>query len=94
MKIQEAQALVEREIDENQHPYSKVECVILEDQTIERNWGWVFFYQSKAYVETGAFQDMLGGNAPFIVNKHDGSVVETGTAHDIHYYINEYEQSL
>ncbi len=37
---------------------------------------------------------MLAGNAPYIVNKHSGQLQVTGTAHDIEYYIDEYEQSL
>jgi len=89
MNQAEAQIIAEGEIPES--PY---ECVILEDETIAKEWGWVFFYQTKAFVESGDFRDMLGGNAPIIVNRVTGDVTITGTAHDIEYYINEYEQSL
>ncbi len=30
--------------------------VILDEHTIEKEFGWVFFYQSKQYIETNDFQ--------------------------------------
>ena len=89
MNQAEAQIIAEKEL-----PESSYECVILEDETITKEWGWVFFYQTKVYVESGDFRDMLSGNAPIIVNRSTGGVTITGTAHDIQHYINEYEQSL
>lgn len=68
--------------------------VILDSETLERGWGWVFFYQDKKYIETGDFRDMLVGNAPYMVNKFSGDVIETGTANDIEHYIKEYEETL
>lgn len=94
INYQEAKSLVEQEIDKNQNSHSKIECVILEEETIEKEWGWVFFYQSKQYVETGDFRCMLGGNAPYLVNRHSGILTVTGTTHDIDFYLNEYEKIL
>ena len=45
------------------------DLVLLFDSTIEFELGWVFFYQSKAFVETGDIGEMLGGNAPIIGSK-------------------------
>ncbi len=67
--------------------------VILDEHTIEKEFGWVFFYQSKQYIETNDFQYMLAGNAPYIVNRFDGSIHETGTANTIEYYIDDYEKN-
>ncbi|WP_226669117.1 YrhB domain-containing protein [Microbulbifer aggregans] len=94
MNREDAQKLIESEISRLQDPYDPIECVVLEDETIEKPWGWVFFYQSKAYLESGDFRDMVGGNAPYIVNRQTGAITETGTAHDIEHYINEYEAAL
>ena len=94
MNRQEAQKLVENELENTKDIYSPIDCVILESKTIERGWGWVFFYQSKAYVETGDFRNMLAGNAPIIVNRYTSELSHTGTAHEIEYYINQYEASL
>lgn len=94
MNVEEAQSLVQAEMDKNVDSYDDDQCVILEDKTIEKEWGWVFFYQSKKYIETGDIGEMLAGNAPFIVNKKNGRLYETGTAEDIEYYIKEFEQTL
>lgn len=85
----EAIRLVEKELVKLN---PSVECIIQHGETIEKPWGWVFFYQSKAFVNSGDFRDMLCGNAPLIVNRSSGEVVLTGTAHDIEHYIKEYEE--
>ena len=63
----------------------------MDDETIEKAYGWVFFYQAKAYLESGDIVDALVGNAPYIVNKYTGEVHETGTANPVEEYIAEYE---
>jgi hypothetical protein len=59
--------------------------------TIERAFGWVFFYDSKRHVETGDFRDALAGNAPIVVTKSDGQVHVTGTAFPIEHYLKKFE---
>jgi hypothetical protein len=93
MNIEQAQSLVQAELDKNTHLNDDDQCVILEEETIEKEWGWVFFYQSKKYIESGDIEDMLAGNAPYIVNKRNGQLHETGTAEDIEHYIQEFEQN-
>jgi len=70
------------------------ELVIIDEATIEKDFGWVFFYQSKNYLETNNFSYQLLGNAPYIVNRFDGSFEITGTTYEIEYYLNEYEKRL
>ena len=94
INLKEAQYLVQAKLDKEIDPNSDDYCVILEEETIEKEWGWVFFYQSKAYIESGDLGDMLAGNAPYIVNKKNGQLYVTGTAYDIEHYINVYEQTL
>jgi len=65
--------------------------VILKEFTIHKDWGWVIFYSSKFYIETGDIKYAIAGNAPYIVEKETGAVKETGTAYPIQYYIDEYE---
>jgi hypothetical protein len=69
-------------------------AVIIESATIERSFGWVFFYQSREYVESRNPIHCLAGNAPLIVDRLTGNVVVTGTAHPIEHYLAEYEASL
>ena len=74
-------------------PYADqtVELAIIDNETIEKEYGWVFFYQTKDYLETGNIVDALVGNAPYIVNRFTGELIETGTANPIEDYIAEYE---
>ncbi len=89
MNKSEAQYLIEEVLSNN-----GIECLILEDETIEKEWGWVFFYQSKKYIETGDFKEMLAGNAPYIINRSTGIITSTGSAYPIEDYIQAYEESL
>jgi len=66
------------------------ELVILLDQTIERSFGWVFFYDSKRHHETGNVRDAIAGNAPIVVTR-DGKVHETGTALPLDAYLAKFE---
>lgn len=64
--------------------------ILLLEHTTEHPFGWVFFYTSRLYNETGDFKYALGGNSPLIVDRHTGTVVPTGTARPIQDYIEEY----
>jgi hypothetical protein len=68
--------------------------VIIDSATMERAFGWVFFYQSREHVESGNAIHCLAGNAPLIIDRLTGNVVSTGTAHPIEHYLAEYETSL
>lgn len=68
--------------------------VIIDSATIERAFGWVFFYQSREHAESGNPIHCLAGNAPLIVDRLSGNVVTTGTVHPIEHYLAEYEASL
>jgi hypothetical protein len=70
------------------------EMVVLDDCTIEKEFGWIFFWDSKLHQQTEEFKHALAGNAPIIVNKTDGSLHITGTAYPIEHYIGEYEDKL
>jgi hypothetical protein len=56
----------------------------------ERDFGWVFCYDSKAHVETGNITAALAGNAPLIVDRVDGQIYVTGTAFPLEHYVSEY----
>jgi hypothetical protein len=92
---EQAKSLVEKEINTpDATSYENLKLVILDDLTIEKEWGWVFFYNTEEYVKTGDFSESLVGNAPYIVNKYTGELVVTGTAYEIEDYIKEYESKL
>jgi hypothetical protein len=62
---------------------SGVVLVLFDDATLERDFGWVFFYGSP-------HDELLAGNGPFIVDSRDGSVHVTGTAHRVEEYLEAY----
>ena len=68
--------------------------VIVYSHTIEKPYGWIFFYNSKKFVETGIFSYTLAGNGPVIVNKYDGAVHFFGSGRPIEDWIAEYEREL
>ena len=65
--------------------------VIVENETIEKEWGWVFFYTSKKWLETNELIYAVAGNAPFIVERSTGKIIITGTANGITHYIERFE---
>jgi hypothetical protein len=48
---------------------------IKEDLIQEVEYGWVFYYNSKKFLETGDFMKMLMGNSPVFVNKNTEEVL-------------------
>ena len=70
-----------------------VKLVILDEHTIADDFGWVFFYESKAYLDTGNSSKALAGNGPLLVSRLDGSVHVTGTSRPIEFYIENFKRS-
>lgn len=68
------------------------EVIILELETIDKPWGWIFFYTSRKWIETNDDLYALAGNAPILVEKATGKLFETGTAYSIEHYIAQYEK--
>jgi hypothetical protein len=50
------------------------DILIQQDKTVETEVGWVFYYNSRSFIETGDFQKMLMGNAPILVTREHGKV--------------------
>src|SRR5262249_26109992 len=65
--------------------------VILSRRTIEKEYGWVFFYDSEDLLRNGYNRPPLMGAAPVLVTKADGSVQPLGTAFPIEIILAEYE---
>ena len=68
----------------------KNDFVIIEEATLERDFGWVIFYDSRLHNETGMFRHAIAGNAPLIVERDTGRILETGTAYSIERYLIAY----
>jgi len=68
--------------------------VVVDENTMETEFGWVFFYDSKEYLETEDLRYAIAGNAPIVVLKKDGSLRVTGTAQPIELYLDKLAQEL
>jgi hypothetical protein len=51
---------------------SQHEYVLLEKQTQEHDFGWVFFYTTRKHAETGNPKDMVPGDGPLVVERETG----------------------
>jgi hypothetical protein len=58
--------------------------------TVEHPFGWVFFYNTKEYIE-GDRNAGLVGNAAIIVDRHSGKPSRAGTSYPIEWLIHAYE---
>ncbi len=68
--------------------------VVADQRTIAKPYGWVFFYNSKTFLEKGINSYRLAGNGPVIVNKHKGSIEFFGTNKPPEELMKDYERKL
>ncbi len=61
--------------------------------TLRYAWGFVFLYQSVAYLDTGDFSQMVAGNSPLLVDRFTGALWVTGTAERPDHYVELYERT-
>jgi len=67
--------------------------VILEEHTIEKEYGWIFFYDWKRWLETRSYRYKALGNVPIVVEKNDGSIHSLKMSHSsMQDNIKEYEE--
>jgi hypothetical protein len=68
------------------------ELVILDDKTVEKSYGWIFFFNSKRFLETCNFLYALGGNGPIVVERESGRVTRLGTARPVEEEVAAFER--
>lgn len=60
------------------------------DATAEFNFGWVFYWNSRRFLESGDPRFALDGNTPFLVDRNDGTVRPIGTGYPLQDTIRAY----
>jgi hypothetical protein len=63
--------------------------LIVEQSTIEYNFGWLFFYESEKFITTGKISYALAGNGPLFVDKN-GKITELDSSKTVE----EHEKKL
>ena len=72
----------------------QVEPAIVAGETIEKPWGWVFFWNTRLFAETGDFEHAMFGTPPVCVNKSDGKATSVEPLDSIERAIRRYERSI
>lgn len=68
--------------------------IVIDKHTIEKAYGWIFFFDSKKFMETGALKYALVGNGPVVVDKFSGSLEFLGCNKPSQDIIKDYERRL
>jgi hypothetical protein len=89
--FQEARQIAEVEINKYQ-TLNNDSLIIVDDQTIEKEYAWIFPYTSKKYLETNDINYAIGGNGPLFISKLDGQVYAYRTGLSIEGMIDEHEE--
>jgi len=63
------------------------------DATTEFNFGWVFYWNSRRFLETGDQRHALQGNSPLLVDRRDGVVHPIGTGYPLHRAIQAFAEA-
>jgi isocitrate dehydrogenase len=75
----------------NKRQENDAPVTLVTKETVTKEYGWVFAYQSDEFLQTGNFSYALAGNGPLLVLKNDGTVIEFGTAYPMEWYLREFE---
>ncbi|WP_160138030.1 hypothetical protein [Chryseobacterium sp. c4a] len=69
----------------------EVDLTIAEQHSIQKEYGIIFYFNSKRFVKDKIEGAKLIGCSPFLVESKTGKIVVFGTNRSIDYYIQEYE---
>lgn len=73
--------------------YSQGGLEIVDSATIEKPYGWIYFYNSRRFLETRDMIHGIAGNGPLVVLAASGEVVTLGTARRSEDAIREFERA-
>jgi hypothetical protein len=88
---QDARKLVLTQINE-EYNIPGDELVIRDEKTIEKSYGWIFFYNSKRYLQTQEIHYLVIGNGPIIFERDSGNIVRLTSACSANESIEDYEK--
>ncbi len=77
------------EVSENDPDY-----LIWEKKTVVKEYGWIFFPATKAYISSGDPMSLVPGISPILVNKHDATCIMAPSSISLELFIQDYEQKL
>ena len=66
------------------------DIIVSEQPIVEGDFGWVFGYQSEAFVRTRDVRHALAGNGPILVERVAGRLIAFGSAMPVEFYLENY----
>lgn len=72
----------------------RVEPAIVEGRTIEKPWGWVFFWNTGLYLETGDLEHAIVGTPPLCVERQQGQVSPVANVEPLTGELKRYERKI
>ena len=63
--------------------------VIREDFIVSKDYGWIFSYESKRFLETGEFRYRRVSNYPLLIFKNSGKIYPVNTTDDLEKLVKE-----
>lgn len=66
--------------------------IFLERRTITTSYGWVFFCNTREFIETGNVFSAILSSAPVLVEAATGKLHQFGTRHPVEHYLREFER--
>ena len=70
------------------------DCGLVESAMIEKPYGWYFYFQSRAFLESGNMKQMLIGSCGFIVERANGRLFMFGSAYPPEKWIANYKHGF
>ena len=67
---------------------------IIDEDIIETDNGWIFFYDSKEFLETNDFSYAIAGNGPLAVSKKNGALYALNPSIGIASIISDFESRI
>ncbi|MFN8373772.1 MAG: hypothetical protein U0694_12970 [Anaerolineae bacterium] len=71
--------------------YEEDANVILDEQTLDKGFYFVFFYEARRYLQTGNLRDKLYGSTALIIEKDTGAFTELGAGRSVESQLRHFE---
>jgi hypothetical protein len=83
INLDQARKIASEHIESNYTMEDKRDVIsIVDDLIVEKEWGWIFIYQSRRWIDTRDRRYMVLGLCPIVVEKYDGGLyyLDEGTS--------------
>jgi Immunity protein 35 len=94
LSFEDARKIAAEYIQEGKANSNGLEMLITDEHTIEKPYCWVFYYNSKKWLETKNVVDLIAGNSPMIIDKVTGKVTRYYSSVSVSEALKKYESEI